>query len=212
MKKGQYFSADIVVAIIIFIFSLSILLNYWHGLKSQGGEGFLYSEALRISDLLLSPGDYNVSGKSIISSGSMKWVNWYDDPDNAIRAGLGVEGMKNKIIYSPKSAQLGSNYPSFDNPKLKIFSSSSDPDYKKLKALFGTYLDFYVEFNFYSPSSLITTVPPTFTKQFGLNFDPTKQNQIAKVRRAVYIYYSFGPVKTPQYIGYMDIYVWQNKQ
>ncbi|OIO21963.1 hypothetical protein COV61_04940 [Candidatus Micrarchaeota archaeon CG11_big_fil_rev_8_21_14_0_20_47_5] len=58
MKKGQYFSFDAIAAVLIFILALSILGNYWFGIKATMNESSvnLQEEALAVSDGLLTPG------------------------------------------------------------------------------------------------------------------------------------------------------------
>lgn len=57
-KKGQYFSFDAIVASVIFILALVSLLSYWHSLRTalDSQTNDLAREALRISDMLLTPG------------------------------------------------------------------------------------------------------------------------------------------------------------
>ncbi len=63
--RGQYFSLDAIVAVLIFILALSMLANYWFTAKAtmQEGESQLFSEALSISNSLLTPGEDGWVGK-----------------------------------------------------------------------------------------------------------------------------------------------------
>ncbi|MEM3362494.1 MAG: hypothetical protein QXV83_04045 [Candidatus Anstonellaceae archaeon] len=207
-KKGQYFSADVLVAVVIFLFSFSVLLNYWHAIKSQSSaqKDFLYSEAIRLSELLISEGDYNVSGKSTKTN----YVNWYDEPESAAKAGLGAKGFKNKLVY--EGSFTTANRPTFNTPKLYLVNQKDDPYYKSLKALFGTYLDFYVDICLYNLAAFSSGQKScNLKKEFGLK--PTNAEDVFKVRRVVYSSFSpFGSgTSTQQYVGYMDIYIWQSK-
>ena len=57
-KKGQYFSFDAIVGSVIFILALVTLLSYWYSLRTalNSQTNDLTREALRISDLILTPG------------------------------------------------------------------------------------------------------------------------------------------------------------
>lgn len=56
--RGQYFSFDAMIASIIFILTFVSLLSYWHGVRLtvDNPHEELVGEALRISNMLLSPG------------------------------------------------------------------------------------------------------------------------------------------------------------
>ncbi len=56
--RGQYFSFDAIVASVIFILTIVTLLSYWHSLRTalNSQTNDLTKEALRISDLILTPG------------------------------------------------------------------------------------------------------------------------------------------------------------
>ena len=56
--KGQYFSFDAIIASVIFILALVSLLSYWQSLRTalNSQTNDIAKEALRISDLFLTPG------------------------------------------------------------------------------------------------------------------------------------------------------------
>jgi hypothetical protein len=56
-KKGQYFSFDAIMATLVFLLAVSLLSNYWFGVRAAAEKGDdTYKEALRISDSLLGEG------------------------------------------------------------------------------------------------------------------------------------------------------------
>lgn len=56
-KKGQYFSFDAIMATLVFLLAVSLLSNYWFGVRASAEKGSdAYKEALRISDALLGDG------------------------------------------------------------------------------------------------------------------------------------------------------------
>lgn len=205
MKKAQYFSADIIIAIIIFIFSLSLLFNYWNGLKSENQQkkDFLYYEAFRISEIFLGVGDYYTD-----RSNPNSLSPWYSNAINAnraIRAGFGsLDNLSNKIIYS--TGQAGS-LP--DIRTLKAYTSESDVNYIAMKSLIGTSLNFYVVFELYDLNTLTSNNLSIAKYEFGLKPGSNNFVDIIKVRRIVY---ASNPVnKKYQFIGIMDVYVWDKQ-
>ncbi len=76
--KGQYFSFDAIIASVIFVMALIALLSYWYAVKnyleSQNDE--LEKEAIRISNLLLSPSYPSSDCSQIESLGLAK--SWND--------------------------------------------------------------------------------------------------------------------------------------
>jgi len=56
--KGQYFSFDAVVAAVIMVVAFTALVSYWFGAQSviEDRANPMYADALRISDMLISPG------------------------------------------------------------------------------------------------------------------------------------------------------------
>ena len=63
MKKGQYFTFDVIVAGIIAVFTLILLLSYWRYALENSTlvKDTLTKEAIRVSNLLMSPnGDYSI--------------------------------------------------------------------------------------------------------------------------------------------------------
>ena len=206
-KKGQYFSLDVITAVIIFIFAFYLLLNYWNGVSSQLNEekSFMYSEALRLSEILLTVGDYyNVKG------------NWIDKPENALKAGLATNDSPNKLVYYPQGSS-SSLYNGASITNLKEYTKPTDPDYIKYKNLLGTPLDFYVEIYLFKPENIgtisIYPKPPDTVIKFGLtkNNIPPSGADVYKVRRIVYTSYKTIRILNPM-IGYMDVYVWNSNQ
>ena len=57
LMKGQYFSFDAIIASVVFVLTVLALMSYWNSVKA-GMETYsdeTTKEAIRISDLLLSP-------------------------------------------------------------------------------------------------------------------------------------------------------------
>lgn len=56
--KGQYFSFDAIVATVIVVLAITTLSAYWFSVQSvvEAKSSHLYASALRIGDILLSPG------------------------------------------------------------------------------------------------------------------------------------------------------------
>jgi len=57
-SRGQYFSFDAIVATVIMVIAISSLLAYWIGVQSvvDSRASPLYSDAMRIADSIISPG------------------------------------------------------------------------------------------------------------------------------------------------------------
>lgn len=57
-KKGQYFAFDAITGVIIFVLTIVLLFSYWYNIKSviTAYDDTMYSEAVRISDMLMSTG------------------------------------------------------------------------------------------------------------------------------------------------------------
>jgi len=56
-SKGQYFSFDAIMATMVFLLAISLLSNYWFGVRAAAEKGDdTYKEALRISDALMGTG------------------------------------------------------------------------------------------------------------------------------------------------------------
>jgi len=203
-KKGQYFSLDVITAVIIFIFAFYLLLNYWNGVSSQLNQekSFMYSEALRLSEILLTVGDYyNPQG------------NWIAKPENALKAGLATNDSPNKLVYYPQGSYT-TLYNGASITYLKEYTNPTDQGYIKYKNLLGTPLDFYVEIYLFKPENIgkTSTTPDTVIK-FGLtkNNIPPSGADVYKVRRIVYTSYKTIRILNPM-IGYMDVYVWNSNQ
>lgn len=207
-KKGQYFSLDVITAVIIFIFAFYLLLNYWNGVSSQLNEekSFMYSEALRLSEILLTVGDYYNSYPA----------GWILSPDNAFKAGLATNDSPNKLVYYP-SGSLSLLYNGASITYLKEYTNPTDQNYIKYKNLLGTPLDFYVEIYLFKPENIgtisIYPKPPDTVIKFGLtkNNIPPSGADVYKVRRIVYTSYKTIRILNPM-IGYMDVYVWNSNQ
>ena len=202
-KKGQYFSLDVIISVIIFIFAFYLLLNYWKGVSSQLNQekSFMYSEALRISELLLSVGDYySTTG------------GWIINPSGAVKAGLATNESTNKLVYYSYTSLY--NGASFDN--LKNYANPRDPNYINYKTLLGTPLDFYVEINFFNKSTITQSIGnpvPDVQVKFGLLKDNNipEGADVYKVRRIIYTSKQTIKILEPM-VGYMDVYVWNSNQ
>jgi len=204
-KKAQYFSLDVIIAVIIFIFAFYLLLNYWNGVSSQLNEekSFMYSEALRLSEILLTVGDYyNNNG------------GWIAKPENALKAGLATNDSPNKLVYYPQGSYT-SLYNGASITNLQEYTNPNDIKYINYKNLLGTPLDFYVEINLFKPENIGKISTPDSLIKFGLtkNKIPISGADVYKVRRIVYTSYkTIIPRPLSPMIGYMDVYVWNSNQ
>ena len=58
-RKGQYFSFDAMVSVIIFVLAVSLLTSYWFGVRAimDAQSDDIAKDALRLSDSLIGPGN-----------------------------------------------------------------------------------------------------------------------------------------------------------
>ncbi len=121
-KKGQYFSFDAIMASVIFILALTLLSSHWFSLRAQIDDrsDYLQTEAFRISDALLGPGDP---------------PNWYFDIPHATRVGLSV------------NSSLPSDLNLDTLQMAQGIISSDERAYNASRNLLGTGADYWVEVN-----------------------------------------------------------------
>lgn len=196
-KKGQYFSADAIIAAFIFVMALSLLTAHWFSLRAQGGSqtGSLLDDASRISDLLLVPGNPG---------------NWYSSTSTIYSAGFGLNGSQAGTLNQTAlvNAQAAIN----PNPSRYLMS-------RQLMALPA---DYYIEFN--NLSSLDPEAPAYPSQDFpyiAIGRRPSQAIERAQVYRGVLISVpdtrEIPPwstvVKRPDiyYYGIMTVTVWTNK-
>ncbi|MFH0927227.1 MAG: hypothetical protein V1822_01485 [Candidatus Micrarchaeota archaeon] len=206
-KKGQYFSFDAIVAAVIFVLAMSILANHWFSLRSQMDEQtlFLQDEALRISDLFLSPGDYNVPG----GNPSVQ-IPWYKDPLKASRAGFGVNGsFEGNLVYDENLD------PSISKAADYLVEGNKYEDSLLLMAAGANY---YAEFNLsitnpedFNFKTVSINMPPL---NYAIGKKPPQLSDAIKVVRPVAVIKNYqltsNPLegRTAYYIGNMTVYVW----
>lgn len=81
MKKGQYFSFDAIIASLIFILTIVSLLSYWYSVHAaldyQNYE--LMKEAIRVSDLVLTPGNPENWGQDRGKINQLGFANSWED-------------------------------------------------------------------------------------------------------------------------------------
>lgn len=137
-KKGQYFSFDAIVAAVIFVMAISILTGHWFSLRAQMDEQtlFLQDEAIRLSEIFVSPGDYDVP----VLLGTDK-VPWYMQPKTAKKAGFGKNGsFEGDLIY-----EFGAGH------KLSILAAENylkeGVNYEDSRLLLATPVHYYATFN-----------------------------------------------------------------
>jgi hypothetical protein len=121
--KGQYFSFDAIIGAVIFIMAIGLLLNYWYGVRAvaQSQERHLGTEALAMSDTLLSDG---------------LPFNWYNNILTAKTPGLLTGNVLNKtkiLRFRDHSA------------------ATAPANYTRLKELFGLSGEYYVTIQPYKP-------------------------------------------------------------
>ncbi len=118
-RKGQYFSFDAMVAVIIFVLAVSLLTSYWFGVRAimDAQSDDIAKDALRLSDSLIGPGNP---------------IDW------AIRIWPSSAG--------PTQFGLCTDYSSdvLDEQKLEKFQQRGDSDYEGLKTGLRIGNDFYV--------------------------------------------------------------------
>jgi len=207
-KKGQYFSFDAIVAAVIFVLAISILSNHWFSLRAQMDEQtlFLQDEAIRLSEIFVSPGDYDVND----NNPNVKTI-WYERPELARKAGFGQNGSFEGNLV------LGyGNQPS-------IIAASEflreDRNYDSSRLLLSTPVHYYVTFN------LSITNPEDFkvgnlqslpSINQAIGKAPYPESEVVKIVRPVAafqkIILSIYPPQTKiaYYTGNMTIYVWMN--
>ncbi len=86
MKKGQYFSFDAIVSAVIFVLALALLSNQWYTVNAIQSEmdDELHSEALRISDALMTPGSP---------------LDWQNEFENALQIGVAEDYSSNSLDF-----------------------------------------------------------------------------------------------------------------
>lgn len=210
-KKGQYFSFDAIVGAVIFVMAISILLNHWFTLNSQMNEQttFLQDEALRLSEIMMSAGDYDVADNN-----PNKKTAWYELPTLATRAGFGVNGsFEGHLVHG------GAGQPSISHADnyIPVNPTPGSLDYAKYddsRMLMALPIQYYIEFN------LTITNPKDFTYgskplnyiNEAIGIKPSLDAEVVKVIRPVYVVDSH-PVfsneyKNAYYTGHMTVYVW----
>jgi len=97
--KGQYFSFDAIIAVLIFILTMVSLLSYWSNARSamDSQKSEMTKEALRISDIIFSP-PYSV-GSDPCKIGFSEFSNYkilnYSAVENCANAD--TSGLKEKF-------------------------------------------------------------------------------------------------------------------
>lgn len=195
-KKGQYFSADAIIAAFIFVMALSLLTAHWFSLRAQAQSqsGSLLDDASRISDLLLVPGNPG---------------DWYSS-DAAISAGFGLNGTRsgtlNQTVLVLAQAAINSN-----------------PDlYIKSRQLMALPADYYIEFaNLSSLDPQAPAYPSADFPYIAIGRRPAQATERMQVYRGVLIAMPdpsgippWSTSVTPPiiyYHGIMTVTVWTNK-
>ena len=157
-KKGQYFSFDAIVAVVIFIIALTILSNYWFGVNEviRSQDDGMYRDALRLSD-------------SFMTSGVP--IDWNTNVANAHQIGFttGYEGN------------------ALNDTKLKAFhtylyfagTTLDETRYQASRGLFRTQYDYYFNVTYDDPS----TGTQTTLYEFGKNPALYGSNNTVRVDR-----------------------------
>ncbi|MFA5382150.1 MAG: hypothetical protein WC356_03220 [Candidatus Micrarchaeia archaeon] len=98
-RKGQYFSFDIIIAVILFIITISLIFSYWFSIREiiKTNDSETYRTAIRISDVLVSKGNPEWDGLE-------SWVNRLNiNPDDIMVAGFAYDSnspvLKEEIIW-----------------------------------------------------------------------------------------------------------------
>jgi hypothetical protein len=124
--KGQFWSIDIIFAIVIFAVALTILTYTWYGINSQlaltygNGATLMQLQAQTLVQTLTSTG-YPAS-----------WTGMINTTDPSTWTGLSI-GLAN----SSGGADLSAN-------KIYTFMSMSNTDYAATKPLLGLAFDYYI--------------------------------------------------------------------
>lgn len=184
-KKGQYFSADAIIAAFIFVMALSLLTAHWFALRAQAESQSvsLLDDANRVSDLLLMPGNP---------------PNWYSSPLGLTRsAGFGLNGTRGGTLNQTALMQA----------QAVIISDINR--YTRSRQLMAMPADYYVEIN---ATSLDTTAPPYLPIAIGrAPAQPTDRVQVYRGVLIPVVDNSVTPPHTYYYYGIMTVTLWTNK-
>ena len=124
--KGQIWSLDLIFAVVIFSFTLTVIGVTWlhisNGLSSTYGntQGVMYTQAGAMSDVLLSAGAPTDWQSVVAATNSMSWTG--------IAPGL----------------EATSGEPQISQPKLYTLMSMAASNYTATKTLFGIGNDYYI--------------------------------------------------------------------
>lgn len=191
MKKGQYFSFDAIVASVIFILAITLLSGHWYSLRAQIDDrsDYLYSEAFRISDTLLGPGD------------PLRPLPWYMDPLHATRAGLAVNGSLPVELDNTTLTDIA------------YYLNPSNRQYNDSKVLLGTGAEYWVEINTTYARQDFSRGGPQGVWIGNYTFGQRMVNptEVAHVSREIVVQTVNTPGQIHYFPGTLTVYVWSNK-
>ncbi|MGC8652279.1 MAG: hypothetical protein ACP5UH_03460 [Candidatus Micrarchaeia archaeon] len=124
MMKAQFWSFDVIFAIVIFSIAITILAFTWYQINSQlsiaygNGATIMQLQASALASTLLSPGSPS------------NWNSYVDTTNPATWSGIGVG--------------IGSNTSSIDPDKLYTLMSMSNNNYQATKQALGIGFDYYI--------------------------------------------------------------------
>ncbi len=196
-KKGQYFSFDAIVSVVIFVMAITILLSHWYSLKTKMNEQttYLQDEALRISEILLGPGDFNVVDPTITTRN----FTWYEKPLYAKRAGFGKNGsfagdLATNSLTDLTYVNLAYMYDYLDLSK----------NYNDSRLLLATATHYYAVFNL---SAINGASMSKVDWEIGYK-PPSESVEKVIITRPVYSKRTLGIID--DYVGTMTLYIWTN--
>ena len=183
-KKGQYFSADAIIASFIFMMALSLLTAHWFALRAQAEAQSvsLLDDANRISDLLIMTGNP---------------PNWYTNPVMARSAGFGLNGTRGGTLNHTMLLQAQA----FINSGPNLYTSSMQ--------LMALPLDYYIQINATSLDAAAPPYPPIAIGRAPAH--PTDRVQVYRGVLIPVIDNGVTPPHTYYYYGIMTVTLWTNK-
>ncbi len=186
-KKGQYFSADAIIAAFIFVMALSLLTAQWFALRSQADSQSisLLEDANRVSDLLITVGNPD---------------NWYLSPAAARSAGFAINGTRGGTLNQTMLALAG---PAFSNMAR----------YNQSKLLLALPVDYYIEFNLTSLDPAAPAYPSIDFPYIAIGLPPMHPTQKVQVYRGVVVPATdtMTPSTVYYYYGTMTVTLWTNR-